>query len=59
MSGVAAAILVALAIGVSRICCFNRYRPSGFGILPGFFAGYVCAFVVKFLEKKLPAGVSF
>ena len=32
---------------------------SGFGILPGFFAGYVCAFVVKFLEKKLPAGVEF
>ena len=31
---------------------------SGFGILPGFFAGYVCAFVVKFLEN-LPAGVEF
>ena len=45
--------------------CFPVYAvligiaTSGFGILPGFFAGYVCAFVVKFLEKKLPAGVEF
>ena len=59
MSGVAAAILVALAIGVSVYAVLIGIATSGFGILPGFFAGYVCAFVVKFLEKKLPAGVEF
>ncbi len=60
MSGVAAAILVALAIGVSPVyAVLIGIATSGFGILPGFFAGYVCAFVVKFLEKKLPAGVEF
>ena len=59
MSGVAA-ILVALAIGVSPVyAVLIGIATSGFGILPGFFAGYVCAFIVKFLEKKLPAGVEF
>ena len=30
---------------------------SGFGILPGFIAGYLISFVIKFLEKKVPAGL--
>ncbi len=30
---------------------------SGFGILPGFIAGYLISYVVKFLEKKVPAGL--
>ncbi|OUA98499.1 PTS sugar transporter subunit IIC [Bacillus thuringiensis] len=60
MSGVAAAILVALAIGVSPVyAILIGIATSGFGILPGFSAGYVCAFIVKFLEKKLPAGLEF
>ncbi len=60
MSGVASAILVALAIGVSPVyAVLIGIATSGFGILPGFFAGYVCAFIVKFLEKRLPAGVEF
>ncbi|CAM4072347.1 transcriptional regulator [Bacillus manliponensis] len=60
MSGVAAAILVAFAIGVSPVyAVLIGIACSGFGILPGFFAGYTVAFVVKFLERKLPAGVEF
>lgn len=30
---------------------------SGFGILPGFLAGYLGSFVIKYLEKKIPAGL--
>ena len=30
---------------------------SGLGILPGFIAGYLMSFVVKFLEEKLPSGL--
>ncbi len=59
MSGVAAAILVALAIGVSVYAVLIGIATSGFGILPGFSLDTFCAFVVKFLEKKLPAGVEF
>ena len=50
LGGVAAAILVPLALGVSPVY-------SGFGILPGFIAGYLISYVIKFLEKKVPAGL--
>jgi len=58
LGGVAAATLVPLALGVSPVyavmiglTCLN------FKILPGFIAGYLVAFVVKYLEKKVPAGL--
>ncbi|RDY23823.1 PTS sugar transporter subunit IIC [Romboutsia maritimum] len=58
VGGVASAILVPLALGVSPVyavlvglTCLN------FKILPGFIAGYLISFVVKFLEKKVPAGL--
>ncbi len=58
LGGVAAGILVPLSLGVSPVyavmiglTCLN------FKILPGFIAGYLVAFVVKYLEKKLPAGL--
>ncbi|CEN27071.1 MAG: PTS sugar transporter subunit IIC [Paraclostridium sordellii] len=58
LSGVAAAILVPLALGVSPVyAVLVGLSVSGFGILPGFVAGYLTAFVVKFLEKKAPAGL--
>ncbi|GAA3663014.1 PTS sugar transporter subunit IIC [Asaccharospora irregularis] len=58
MGGVAAAILVPLALGVSPVyAVLVGLACSGFGILPGFIAGYITAFVVKFLEKKVPAGL--
>ncbi|MBU3103490.1 PTS sugar transporter subunit IIC [Clostridium gasigenes] len=58
LSGVAAATLVPLALGVSPVyAVLVGLSCSGFGILPGFIAGYIMSFVVKYLEKKLPAGL--
>ena len=58
LGGVAAATLVPLALGVSPVyavlvglTCLN------FKILPGFIAGYIASFVIKFLEEKVPAGL--
>ena len=58
LGGVAAGILVPLALGVSPayavlvgLTCLN------FKILPGFIAGYIASFVIKFLEEKVPAGL--
>jgi fructose-specific phosphotransferase system IIC component len=58
LGGVAAATLVPLSLGVSPVyavlvglTCLN------FKILPGFIAGYLVSFVIKFLEKKVPAGL--
>ncbi|MGL4912542.1 MAG: PTS sugar transporter subunit IIC [Romboutsia sp.] len=58
LGGVAAGILVPLALGVSPVyAVLVGLSVSGFGILPGFFAGYLISFVVKFLEEKTPAGL--
>lgn len=58
LGGVAAGILVPLALGVSPVyAVLTGLACSGFGILPGFIAGYLTSFVVKFLEKKVPAGL--
>ncbi len=58
LGGVAAGILVPLALGVSPVyAVLTGLAVSGFGILPGFIAGYLVSFVVKFLEKKVPAGL--
>ncbi|WP_298840843.1 PTS sugar transporter subunit IIC [Clostridium sp.] len=58
LGGVAAAILVPLALGVSPIyAVLLGLSCSGLGIIPGFIAGYFMSSVVKYLEKKLPAGL--
>ena len=58
LGGVAAAILVPLALGVSPVyAVLVGLACSGFGILPGFIAGYLGAFVIKYLEEKVPAGL--
>ena len=58
LGGVAAGILVPLALGVSPVyCVLVGLTISGFGILPGFIAGYLISFLIKFLEKKVPAGL--
>ncbi|MGL4759935.1 MAG: PTS sugar transporter subunit IIC [Sarcina sp.] len=58
LGGVAAAILVPLALGVSPVyAVLTGIACSGFGILPGFIAGYLGSFVIKYLEKKIPAGL--
>lgn len=58
LGGVAAGILVPLALGVSPIyAVMTGLACANFGILPGFIAGYLISYVVKFLEKKVPAGL--
>ncbi|MGL4450946.1 MAG: PTS sugar transporter subunit IIC [Sarcina sp.] len=58
LGGVAAAILVPLALGVSPVyAVLVGLSCSGFGILPGFIAGYLGSFVIKYLEEKVPAGL--
>lgn len=57
MSGVAAAVLVAIALGVSPVYAVMIGLPlANVGILPGFIAGYLAAFVVRWLEAKIPGG---
>lgn len=57
LSGVAAAGLVALALGVSPVYAIMIALPLlEFGILPGFIAGYLTSFVVLQLEERVPAG---
>lgn len=58
LGGVAAGILVPLALGVSPVyAVLTGLAVANFGILPGFLAGYLVSYVVKFLEKKVPAGL--
>jgi fructose-specific phosphotransferase system IIC component len=58
MGGVAAAALVALAMGVSPVYALMLgVSCAGMGLLPGFIAGYLVAFLVKIIEKKVPAGL--
>lgn len=58
LGGVAAGILVPLALGVSPIyAVMTGLACANFGILPGFITGYLISYVVKFLEKKVPAGL--
>ncbi|MUK87489.1 PTS sugar transporter subunit IIC [Ornithinibacillus sp. L9] len=58
MGGVAAAALVALAVGVSPVYALMLgVSCAGLGLLPGFIAGYLMAFVVKKIEAKVPDGL--
>lgn len=58
LSGVAAAILVAIAIGVSpAYAVLIGLSVSGTGIIPGFVAGYVVSFLIKWMEKNIPGGL--
>lgn len=59
MGGVAAAILVPIAMGVNPIyAVVAGAAVGGYGILPGFIAGYLLGFIAPVIEKKLPAGVN-
>lgn len=56
--GVAAAILVPLALGVAPVyAVLVGLSVSGMGILPGFVAGYLISFVVNWLEERVPGGL--
>ena len=58
MGGVAAAILVPLALGVSpTYAVMMGAVMAKMGILPGFIAGYVMSFIIPKLEEKIPDGL--
>ena len=58
LSGPAAAALVAIALGINPVYALMMgVSVSGFGILPGFFAGYVLGLVGRRLHPHLPTGV--
>ncbi|MBM7599503.1 fructose-specific phosphotransferase system IIC component [Virgibacillus halotolerans] len=58
MGGVAAAALVALAMGVSPVYALMLgVSCAGLGLLPGFIAAYLVSFIVNIMEKKIPAGL--
>lgn len=59
MGGVAAAITVPLAMGVNPVFAVTAgLALGGFGILPGFIAGYIVGLIAPVLEKKLPEGLN-
>ncbi|WP_114167362.1 PTS sugar transporter subunit IIC [Exiguobacterium sp. TNDT2] len=58
LSGPAAAALVSIALGINPVYALMLgLSVAGFGILPGFFAGYILALAGRKLERHLPAGV--
>ncbi len=58
LSGPAAAALVSIALGINPVYALMLgLSVAGFGILPGFFAGYILALAGRKLDRHLPAGV--
>ncbi|MTI46356.1 PTS sugar transporter subunit IIC [Sporosalibacterium faouarense] len=58
LGGVIAAIIVPIYMGVNPIYAVTAGAAmAGYGILPGFIAGYVIGLIAPILEKKLPKGV--
>ncbi len=58
LSGVAAAIMVPLAMGTNPVYCVAAgLACGGFGILPGFIAGYLIGIISPYMEKYLPVGL--
>lgn len=59
LGGVAAVILVSLSMGSNPVFSVAAgVAVGGFGILPGFIAGYVVGLISPLLEKKLPEGLN-
>lgn len=58
MGAVASASLVGLVMGMNPVYAVAAGAAvSGFGILPGFIAAYILYFVIKYLNKWMPAGL--
>ncbi len=58
LGGVAVASLLGLSLGVSPVYSLLMGAAcGGFGILPGFVAGYIMSFVIRYLEKKVIPGL--
>ncbi len=59
LGGVAAAITVPLAMGANPVfAVVAGVAVGGYGILPGFVAGYIIGLVAPVVEKKLPEGLN-
>ena len=59
LGGVAAAITVPIAMGGNPVfAVVAGLAVGGFGILPGFLAGYVIGLFSPIIEKKLPEGLN-
>ena len=58
MGAVASAALVGIAMGTNPVYAVaTGAAVAGFGILPGFIASYILYFILKKLDKWLPAGL--
>ena len=58
MGGVAAAILVPIGMGANPVLAVVAgVAVGGYGILPGFVAGYAVGFLAPLIEKYLPDGM--
>ena len=58
MGGVAAAILVPVSMGVDPVyAVIAGLAVGGYGILPGFIAGYAVGFLAPLAKKYLPEGL--
>lgn len=58
MGAVAAVILVCLSMKVNPVYAVTSgVAVMGYGILPGFFSGYVVGLIAPELEKRLPLGL--
>lgn len=59
MGGVAAAIMVPISMGANPVfAVVAGVAVGGYGILPGFIAGYIVGLVAPVIEKKLPQGLN-
>lgn len=59
LGGVAAAIAVPISMGANPVLAIVAgLACGGYGILPGFIAGYVVGLVAPIIEKKLPEGLN-
>ena len=59
LGGVAAALSVPLAMGANPVLAVVAgVAVGGYGILPGFIAGYAVGLIAPVLERKLPEGLN-
>ncbi|MDU4599484.1 MAG: PTS sugar transporter subunit IIC, partial [Clostridium sporogenes] len=59
MGGVAAAILVPISMGANPLyAVVAGVALGGYGILPGFIAGYIIGLIAPIFDKKLPEGLN-
>lgn len=59
LGGVAAGIMVPIGMGVNPVLAVTAgVAVGGYGILPGFIAGYFVGLIAPIIEKKLPEGLN-